>query len=249
MLSNALSSLCRLPNTSPALFTAVSRALGETGTIAAHVDEQMGEPQLFDFLGSLVHYEYESAMEYGEFVAGRPSNFIVAFKDPRQRFRWFVNEAELTLALRQRECATVLGESSFQHFDAATMMSFQYPTRLGEDSWCRSHPKECQDGHGIDPEQNFAPQSSFEVKVSQIAKGGRGVFTKESLAAGTLIAPDECVHGMFCPPLTYAIASDAAETFGNASDFWGKEAARICDIKIAFSLTSHCISQIRCLRT
>ena len=225
----------------------MSRALGKDGIMAAHIDEQMNESEALDFLDGLGEYGYGKAMEYDEF-AGRIRNFIPAFKDLHQRARWFSNEAELTFALRQRVCATELGKSPFQHFDAATMMNFQYPNRLMEDAWCRSNPEECERGHGIDPELKFYPRSSLEVKWSQIAKGGRGVFALERLEAGALLLPDECGHGMFVPPATYKLASEAAETFENASDFWGKDATRISGRMIGFVLISHFVSQIHCVR-
>lgn len=144
--------------------------------------------------------------------------FMVAFRDYFTLTRWFANQAETDLQLEVRTIISTTMtttsdaiETTFRYFDGATMESYQYPSRIVEDVFCRTHnlhnPNDtgsvlCVHGHGFDPNVPNAPIASFEVRPSLIEGAGRGVFLKESVKQGSYIAIDHGVHSMLVMPST-----------------------------------------------
>jgi hypothetical protein len=80
-----------------------------------------------------------------------------------------------------------------------------------EDVWCRddnSWNGECRIGHGFDPEVPNIAIEAFEVRQSGVPSGGRGIYAKKAIPQGAYIGLEECVNGMFVPPVTLNLLDD-----------------------------------------
>lgn len=175
------------------------------------------------FVNGLRRVGFESIVDYEE-AHGRLVDiwaFVLAMKDGESRANWFMSEAEINLKIKKRAMKTKNAVFPFYYFDGATMMLYQFSSRVVEETWCRDKTEECRTGHGFDPEIPNIPRSALEVKPSAIATGGRGVFAAEFIAKGSYILLEECVHGMLIPGTTYHLMDEAATTStNNMSDFW-----------------------------
>ena len=151
---------------------------------------------------------------------GGPWGFAVVMKDWDTRSNWFRSSAEVDLQIHRRTLRTTKSAFPFHFFDGASMMKYQAPSRKLESAWCQIYPQNCLDGHGYNPELENIPASAFEVKPSVIAKGGRGVFAKQFISKGSVVAMDDCVHAMHIPSTTFELMQDMEERFESASKFW-----------------------------
>lgn len=216
------------------LVRAFSRALGDKGVFVAQMGEaddfhdlashQNVDNQFECFIDGLAKAGFESLLQYveahGRFLA--PWTFVVAIKDSDLRARWFRNEAQIQLDILERSLLSTLGDLPFQFFDGATFMGYQFPNRIVEEQWCRSHEEECGVGHGFDPFLLDQKQSSYEVGRSSVANGGRGVFATKDISKDSYLGIEDCVHGIFVPPTTFEVLEDLDNTFTFSSDtkFW-----------------------------
>lgn len=204
---------------------AFSRALGDDGIFIAQVGEldNINDPpeslypndHFMSFVEGLESNGFESITDYAE-MHGRLVDiwsFVLAMKNSKSRANWFMSEAEINLKIAKRSMKTITGESPFHFFDGALMMQYQFASRVVEEVWCRDKSGLCSTGHGYDPDMTNVPVTSFEVRPSIIAKGGRGVFATEFIPKGSNIGLEECVHGMSLPGTTYLLLSEAAEAF------------------------------------
>jgi hypothetical protein len=197
---------------------AFSRALGDDGIFIAQVGElkSVDDPpesifldnQFVSFVKGLELFGFESIIDYAE-SHGRFTeswSFVFAMKNSESRASWFLSEAKMNIRIAQRTMPTRSGDVPFLFFDGATMAQYQFARRVVEDGWCRDKPDERATGHGYDPDVAVnLPRSSFEVRGSRVATGGRGVFAKEFVPKGAVIGLDECVHGMFLPSTMFAL--------------------------------------------
>jgi hypothetical protein len=152
----------------------------------------------------LIQYLEDNAFEAVQVYSEARTGFLMALLDSESKVDWYANEAEVTLKLHERGMETKGGESLFHYFDGATMMSYQFPSRVNEEVHCRSNPLPdlCADGHGFDPTRNNVPSSALEVKQSSILHSGRGLFFKEDFQRGTYFAIDQTVNDMLIMPST-----------------------------------------------
>ena len=195
-----------------------SEALGDSGVLVIQLGRDNSvlteTPHLVD---NLAEAGFQSIVSY-EGSGGRlggPWGFAVAMKDWVTRSKWFRNSAEVNRQIHQRTLRTKTSAHPFHFFDGAAMMKYQAPSRQLENAWCQIFPEKCNI-----PEPVMVPVSAFEVKSSVIAKGGRGVFTKQFIPKGSLVALDDCVHGMHVHSTTYDLMYDTKERFGDVSKFW-----------------------------
>jgi hypothetical protein len=218
------------------------RALGEQGVLVTHIGEAANLSDAVDALlpptradaAAVLHYGFieglaeagfESILEYTE-SHGRvlaPWTFVVAIKDADTRARWFRSEAHVQLDLhrRSRRLKGNDKELPFRFFDGATFMTYQFPNRIAEETWCRSNPGKCENGHGFDPSIPDHNESSYRVARSSVANGGRGVFALEDIPKGSYMDNEECVNGMFVPPNTFEIMEDFDNSaLSDATAFW-----------------------------
>ena len=161
-------------------------------------------------------------MSYDEMHGGfmAPWTYIIAFMDYYDS-NWMLGEASIDLELRRRAVATNDGSDlPFRFFDGATMIGYQYPSRVREELFCRGEPKPpfCDLGHGFDPERANIPTSDFEVRRSAILNGGRGLHTKVDIPEGSYFALEESVHDMVVYPTT----NDLIHMFNAAKELGSK---------------------------
>jgi hypothetical protein len=213
------------------LMEAFSNALGEKGILIAQVGERdeftAPAENLFPgdnfatFLNGLKQYGFESIIDFDEGHARFMGQwcFLLAAKDSDARTTWFSNEAELQLAIHQRILRrSTDGKLPLRFIDGASIMQYQFPSRVAETLFCRGDS--CEHQHGFDPQLMNFPVSAFYVKPSTVANGGRGVFAKVFVPKGSIIGLDDCVHGMFSPSRTVELMEKTGAQYGDYSEFW-----------------------------
>lgn len=205
---------------------ALSNALGDQGILVA----QLGQTDCIDdppssyegslqdaFIESLINKGMQSIAIYEE-IHGRfmaPWKYMVAMKDKKSRSRWMMTDAELQRDIYNR----LKGDNHLKFFDGGTMKTYEFPSRVLESKWCMDHLDVCSQGHGYDPTILDAPRSLFDVKISNVTNGGRGVFSNDFIRSGSYIGLSECVHSIFVPPKTYAVLEASAIYFHDIDYF------------------------------
>lgn len=220
------------------LAEAISRALGDEGILISQVGEidshdtpawaagdftaEDDGNMMDEYIDLLEQVGFESVTQYEEAHGGfsAPWEFLLATKSRLARSAWFMNAAEMQLEIHRRVAQTADGEIALRFFDGATFMGYQFPSRLVENNWCRRYPEECEDGHGFDPDKTYTPTSTYEVIVSQVANGGRGVATKKPIKEGSYLDIASCANAMFVPSIALETIEDASETFRGHTRFW-----------------------------
>ena len=199
-----------------------SQALGDSGILVSQWGMAESFHEMTHFLEDLDDKGFKSVVSFEE-SHGRLDRswiFVVALKDWETRSNWWRNSAEVDFQIYQRTVRTTTSELPLQFFDGATMMKYQTPSRQLENAWCQKYPHNCKRGHGFDPDTVHVPVSMFEVKTSVIAKGGRGVFAKQFISKGSVVALDDCVHGMFVHSTSLEVMEDTYASYGDVSQFW-----------------------------
>jgi hypothetical protein len=238
------------------LVRSLTNALRSDGILVA----QVGENELpmnagaqftkrkaeFAFSQSLEQQGFKKMQDYSDFHGGFMGirKYKIAMKSITSFTRWHYSQAMIDLELHDRLLNTTDGRHPLRYMDGATMIGFQYPSRVTEDVFCRGLPlpEFCEDGHGFDPERRNAPISALEVKQSLIPNAGRGVFAKEDITEGTSIAIDESVHDILMLPRTAHLVKHFSKAgivnrwkpfpafnfgFGFSSDYYGSPSVSI----------------------
>lgn len=144
--------------------------------------------------------------------------FLIALREPEQKARWFRNSAMLDMAISQRMLRSKDGSIPLRYFDGATMMGYQFPTRVDEIIYCRQDPTPagCEAGHGFNPESANVPLNSFQI-------ADRGLYAKKNLPEGSYFAIDESVHQVMLSPSTSRLLKTMLGTnlefFASLSEF------------------------------
>lgn len=248
---------------------ALYNALTESGILISQVGEDntyTDAPDHFTSGGqSIMRFEelledegFERIKHYSEAHANflAPWAFMSIWKDISTSERWYGSQAQVDLAIRTRIYPTTDGSEPLRFFDGATMMSYQYPSRIDEEVFCRRVPKPsmCAEGHGINPDRKNAPISTFEVRPSKIPNAGRGIFFKESVPANTYIAVEESVHDIVVFPNQKRLLQKMGQVsglsllkpfefylfgYGFSSDFFG-DASYSVDVSILTFMNHGC---------
>lgn len=164
----------------------------------------------------------------------QPYQFIIAKKDISLLSYRMSTEAETMLAIRKAELVYndvddyIKNNNEYNHndykdknipyihFDAATMQTYEFPSRIMEDMWCidvystMNETDHCFQYQTFDPSIPVIPSSAFEVRTSTVANGGRGVFSINNVPKDTYIGLKDMVQGMFVPPVAYALLTTTA---------------------------------------
>jgi hypothetical protein len=167
---------------------------GETDDLTDPPSEFRHDQEYYLFKQHLEHVGFESTTSYeeslGGFLGGQA--FVVAFKDLLTEASWYANQAEIDLRVADRGLHTVHDETSlFRHFDGATMMNFQYPSRIMEELFCREtrRPSMREIGDGFGPKIPNLPVSTITGSENMLFPSAeRGVFSQDDFANGTSIA-------------------------------------------------------------
>jgi hypothetical protein len=151
---------------------------------------------------------------------------VVALKDSDSRAQWFQNEAQVNLALATR-LVPISADDVPLYFDGATMMQYQFTSRIVEEAWCHRRYQNatrndvwCQHGHGFSPDLINIPRSFLSVRPSAVANGGRGVYSTQRIPLGSTLALDDYVNQIFVPSATTDLMFLAANRFESVSSFW-----------------------------
>jgi hypothetical protein len=91
------------------------------------------------------------------------------------------------------------------------MLTYQYPSKQIEVTFCRGHPliRECQEGHGFDPERKNLPLSSLEVDQSSLGeRAGRGVFARIDIPQQSYVGLEKLIPIIYGGPQTYDLMAN-----------------------------------------
>jgi len=196
--------------------TALTKSLGPSGVFATQSPNSTVAESLAYKLND-ASLSFDSIFRFEEKVHGYVWNFVVATREGSGREAWFTNEAEANLAMRQRQTGPLV------FFDGATQQSYQYPSRLVENSFC-SHFDDDLDSddedetewckHGFNPDAPNYHEDSFYVDTSRASRGaGRGVFSKEFIPAGAFVCLECCVNSIYVPSPSLDLQQKAYKTF------------------------------------
>lgn len=138
-----------------------------------------------------------------------PWSYLVAFKDYKSRAGWHRTAPEIQIALQQRLHKTKSGKPILRYFDAATMVSYQLPSKAQETTYCRKEesPWECDEFVGMHPEYVTLPAAEY-LKVGKSSFGnraGRGLFAARDIPYYGSLAIDEGAQAFHFPPLTWSV--------------------------------------------
>lgn len=135
-------------------------------------------------------------------------SFLVCLKNHEMRARWHRRPAELELDLHRRLRQTKSGEPILSHFDTATMMSYQLPSKLHEIKFCQSGNDDivslCKEFSGFNPSTVNIPLSHFEARKSGAGEfAGRGLYAIEDIPARSVFDINQSsVKSFHLPPST-----------------------------------------------
>jgi len=200
--------------TSDAFFTTLYNALSDDGIIVfqlgeAPADDDAPEEQsnfsrrqyLADSLGGI---GFESVNVYAEGHAefGAPWSFLVAMKSLDSAAAWHRNLAEINLDIHKRIIHTRSGTPTLKHFDGSTMEGYRVPNIIFENAYCKRTPipESCLKKMSI--RRKNVPITNFEVKNSNIALAGRGVFAKVDIDKGSYIGLYDNTQTLHVNPMT-----------------------------------------------
>lgn len=195
------------------------RALADDGILTAQVghgdflstpaEEYSDNRNRVKFIRTLVKGGFQSVLKYDDrFHSGfvdAPWQIMVALKDRESRADWFANSALVELKIRQRLLPAKDGSTPLYYFDGPRMQTAHYPSKPTEAVFCRGNPdvRDCQVGHGFDPERRNLPLSSLEVKPSTIEKAGRGVFAAVDIPQQSYVGLESLLPIIYGSPQTY----------------------------------------------
>ena len=138
-----------------------------------------------------------------------PWSYLVALKEYKSKAGWHRNVPELQIELQQRLYKTKSGLPVLRYFDAATMISYQVPSKAQELTYCRreEEPSECDDMIGVSPEQVSLPSSEYlTVGKSGVGeRAGRGLFAAKDIPKYGALALDENAKSFHFTPGTWSV--------------------------------------------
>ena len=163
---------------------------------------------VYDFIEKLKDFDFRKIEDYAEGHGGflGVMKYKIAFKCTSCFSKWHSNQAMIDLAIKERSMPQLNSSKVklFRFFDGATMIGYQYPSRVVENVFCREIPTPpfCEASHGFDPYTTNVRLSSLEVKTSLIPNAGRGVFTKIDIPKGSYIGLEEGSNTVIVMPET-----------------------------------------------
>ena len=118
--------------------------------------------------------------------------------------RWHTTQANVELEMKKRSMKCVNDCNLFRYFDGATMMGYQYVSRVNEAIFCRDLPQKlpdrkelwCENRHGYDPDIEHVP-AEFEMLDTGTVAMMPSLLTNMSYAG-----LDVLIHTIVVPPLT-----------------------------------------------
>lgn len=126
-------------------------------------------------VGFTTIHEYEDS--HGGILESETSGFLVAFKSGVSEQEWFANEALVQVKLQERLMRTKTGTLPLSYVDAATLQSYQMPSRTSEVMYCKN--QQARNGGTSNCEYNL--------------------LEKEDMARDVQITMETCVNEMNVP--------------------------------------------------
>jgi len=227
---------------------ALSNALTGEGILVSQIglsDEASDPPTEYtlesslevDFIPHLKDRGFGRILTYDDMHGGFLGlwSYLIAFRDPSCASRWYANQAEVDLAIRQRilppptassgDATSSSSSSPLRYFDGATIESMAYPTALEAGIFClkRDNARYCDLGRGFDPARPNAAAASLEVRQRRDdgdSEGGvvRGVFSRNAIPRGSYVAIEEGIHDVVIPPSTHGVVRGMMGSNDTATD-------------------------------
>ena len=184
--------------------------LGAAPDVADPSDENGAFRNRAQMITNLQELGFESIHIYEEGHCDfyHPWSMLVAFKDYETRSNWYRNAAEIQLELHQRIARTKSGSPSLLHFDAATMIGYQLPSKSFECIFCRQdeEPEDCDEYIGFWPQINNVPISEIKVQKSGVSEhAGRGIFVVNDVPAESMIDLGQGTKAFHVAPSTWDV--------------------------------------------
>jgi hypothetical protein len=198
--------------------------LGEDETIDSTGAKHSPKMLARMFIKQLTHHGFQRIQSYteahGDFLA--PWGYMIAFKCADCSFiRWHSNQAMIDLEVQRRSVATVNGSTDrlFRFFDGATLIGYQYPTRVSEELFCRDlpTPKGCDHGHGLSPERNHASVELLDVRRTTIPNISHVVLSSQDIRRDSYLALDESSYNIMVMPPTANVIEQYKDASYNCS--------------------------------
>lgn len=231
-------------------------ALGPDGILIAQVGEapdlsypsdQYGiSKNRFVFIETLMKLGFESIFDYIEPHCGFefPWNFFVSFKSAQLNSeRWFSSETQFNVEMHKRSVRRRDGQSPFEYFDGATMLSYQRPTKASVSVFCRQTPtpEGCHDVHGFDPEALNIPKSSLKLAKSLVGENaGPGVFTMVDVPENSYIALETVINRIKIHPIQEKLIYILVDTKNKVFELTG--VGNLFVLLCGYSATSNMVS-------
>ena len=182
---------------------------------------------LFLQIDGLTESGFESIHTYDEGHSHfyMPWSYLVAFKDYKTRTAWHKTAPEIEIELRRRLHNTKSGKPVLRYFDAATMISYQMPSRATETTYCRKEdsPYECYEFVTLkeDEGSQFLTRVSEYTKVGRSSLGGhagRGLFATRDIPKDSAFSYDEGAKAFNFLPSTWSVISKLEAWADTVSD-------------------------------
>ena len=120
----------------------------------------------YDFMQNLIKRGFDRMEDYTEGHGGFLADwkYKILFKCGKCTYaRWHATQANVELEIKKRSKKCVNDCNLFRYFDGATMMGYQYVSRVNEAIFCRDLPQKsperkdlwCENRHGYDPELKY----------------------------------------------------------------------------------------------
>lgn len=209
------------------------QALSDNGVLAFQLQSMNTITEFFspmkDFAAVVTRLEalgFESIVDYSDAHANpdymKPLSFVIALKNRDNLGNFFMNQAEQSMQISKRTIQKATGESPFVYFDGASMMPYQFTSRIVENLWCSLRNDDyCRKGHGYNPELTNFPISAFSVKESTVANGGRGVFASEFIPKASFIGLEDVANFIYLPSSSFDVLTRTANVVNESiSEFW-----------------------------
>lgn len=147
-----------------------------------------------------------------------PWSYLVALKDYKSKAGWHRNAPEFQIALQQRLHRTKSGQPILRYFDAATMVSYQIPSRAQETTYCRQEVEDetrwdCDDILDLySGDIILLPLDTLRVGKSGVGeRAGRGLFATRDIPSRASIGVEKGIKGFMFSPSTWSIINSFVE--------------------------------------
>eukprot|EP00956_Cyclotella_meneghiniana_P006802 scaffold9097_cov38-Cyclotella_meneghiniana.AAC.8 len=136
-----------------------------------------------------------------------PWSTLVAFKDYKSRANWYRSAAEIDIELQKRILPTKSGARPLKHYDAATQVGYQRPSKAYETNDCRSWngSNKCGKYGGFDP--RYSNVALSDVRVDE--KGA--IVAQRDIAKHSWLGLDVQVKSLTARPSTWSIINSMRE--------------------------------------